>query len=333
MKKALVVGIDDYAAPNQLTGCVNDAIKLSELLRTNSDDVPGSPNFDVRTLVSRDEPVTSRKLHVAISDLFGGSAETALLYFAGHGILNEETNNGFLVTQDGANPSWGVSLSGILQQANDAHPRIKSTVILLDSCQSGFAGEVPGLGQRGVSVIGTGVTILTACHKDGVAAEINGHGKFTDILLDGLAGAASDILGRVTPAALYAHVDQTLGAWEQRPIYKANVQNFVTLREVPPKVSKGILRRLPKYFPTDDHVFSLDPSYEPDRGEETEQMKNILVRDEHVEIYRELQQCNRHGLVVPSEHDHMWHSAVYSGGCKLTATGVHYRRLAVKGKL
>ena len=287
MRKALVVGIDDYNPPNELSGCVNDAIEISALLESNGD---GSPNFDVRKIVSSHERVTSQKLHEAISDLFSGDAETVVLYFAGHGLMDVDTNNGFLVTQDGSNPNWGIGLSGIIEQANKAHPRIKSTVILLDSCQSGFAGEVSGLGgNSGISHIGNGVTILTACHREGFAEESSGHGKFTDIMLDGLSGAASDVIGRVTPASVYAHVDQTLGAWEQRPIYKANVQNFVSLREVNPKVSKEVLRRLPKYFPTPSHVFNLDPSFEPNRGEETERLKDIPVDDDNVNIYRELQ--------------------------------------------
>lgn len=330
MKKALVVGIDDYPSPNELSGCVNDAIELASLLESNGD---GSPNFDVRKIVSSEVDVTAKLLSDAVAELFSGDAETALLYFAGHGLLNETTNNGFLVTQDGKAPHWGVSLVDILQQANKAHPNIKSSVILLDSCQSGFAGEVTGLGQEGVNAIGNGLTILTACHKDGVAAEEDGHGKFTDIMLDGLGGAASDVIGRITPASLYAHVDQTLGAWEQRPIYKANVQTFITLRSVEPRVPKAVLRRLPDYFPSPGHVFKLDPSYEPDRGEETERLKSIPVDDDHVRVYRELQQCNRHGLVVPTEHEHMWHAAVFSGGCRLTATGAHFRRLAEKKKI
>lgn len=330
MKKALVVGIDDYPPPNDLTGCVNDAIELAALLETDGN---GDPNFDVQKLISSEVDVTAKRLSDAIGELFSGEAETALLYFAGHGILNEVTNNGHLVTQDGSDPHWGVSLVDVLQQANKAHPNIKSSVIFLDSCQSGFAGEVTGLGREGVNAIGNGVTILTACHKDGVAAEEGGHGKFTDIMLDGLGGAASDVLGRITPASLYAHVDQTLGAWEQRPIYKANVQTFITLRSVSPKVPKEVLRRMPDYFPSANHIFALDPSFEPDRGEEAERLKNVPIDDDNVRIYRELQQCNRHGLVVPSEHEHMWHSAVFSGGCKLTATGAHFRRLAERRKI
>lgn len=331
MKKALVIGIDHYVSPHQLNGCVNDAVELSAALETNGD---GSPNFDVKRIISSEGEVTSAKVDKALNDLFAGESETALLYFAGHGVVDNEVNNGYLVTQDGKSPNWGIDLSGILERANRAYPRIKSTVILLDSCQSGFIGEVSGLGDRvGISHIGNGVTILTACHREGFASEMNGHGMFTNIMLDALGGAASDIIGRITPASLYAHVDQTLGAWEQRPIYKANVQTFVTLREVSPKVSKEVLRRLPTYFPTASHVFKLDPSFEPERGEEMQKLTDISIDEENVRIYRDLQSCHRHGLVIPTEHEHMWHSAIYNGGCRLTATGAHYRRLAEKRKI
>lgn len=330
MKKALVIGIDHYPFPNELSGCVNDAVEMAAILETNGD---GSPNFDVRRMISSEETVDSEALDEAVKELFSGDAEIALFYFAGHGILDADTNSGFLVAQDGKRPNWGLNLSAVLELANKAYPTIKSTVILLDSCQSGFAGEVAGLGGAKVSYIGTGVTILTACHREGVASEEAGHGSFTGIMLDGLGGAACDVIGRVTPAALYAHVDQTLGAWEQRPIYKANVQHFISLREVAPRVPKEILRRLPKYFPTPSAEFKLDPSFEPDRGEEAQRLTDIPVDEDNVRTYRELQVCNRHGLVVPTQHQHMWHSAVFYGGCRLTATGAHYRRLAQKRKI
>lgn len=330
MRRALVVGIDHYDKPNELKGCVNDAVELSALLEKNGD---GSPNFEVIRKISSEEKVTSKVFDDAIQALFTGDADTVLLYFAGHGILDENKNNGYLVTQDGTRPNWGIDLTSILQVANSAYPKVKSTVIILDSCHSGFAGEVSGLGSSSASHIGKGVTILTACHREGTAAEKNGHGKFTDIMLDALTGAASDIIGRITPASLYAHIDQTLGAFEQRPIYKANVQNFITLRELSPRVSKEILRKLPEYFPSTSHIFKLDPSFEPERGEETKRLRNIPVNKENVKIYRELQQCHRHGLITPTEHEHMWHSAVFSGGCKLTATGAHYRYLAEKNKV
>jgi hypothetical protein len=332
MKKALVIGIDDYASPNELSGCVNDAVEISAMLEKHGD---GSPNFTVRRLLSNDETVTCEKMHDKIIELFSGDAEVAVLYFAGHGIVNDNTNAGHIIATDGRHPNWGIALSEIIQLANDAYPKITSSVIILDSCQSGHLGQSAMANKGGgvPSTIGDGVTILTACHRDQQATEDGGHGKFTSILLDGMSGAASDILGRVTPAALYAYVDQTIGDWGQRPIYKANVQKFITLREVPPKIEKSILRNLPTYFPTSAQVFKLDPSYEPQRGEEAERLKHIPVDENNARVFKELQKCSYVGLVKPTEHQHMWHSAIQHGGCKLTATGVHYRFLAKNNKI
>lgn len=331
MRKALIVGIDDYPT-SPLNGCVNDAIEIASKLETNGD---GSPNFGVNCITSNKIEVTSALLVEALEDLFSGDADTALFYFAGHGIIDPSTNAGYIVTIDGKKPNWGLSLSEILGMANKAYPRIKSSVIILDSCQSGFAGEIVGLGTDDrISMIGNGVTILTACHREGFAEETEeDHGAFTSILIDGLNGASADIIGRITPASLYTHVDQTLGPWSQRPMYKANVQSFITLRQIAPKVPLAVLRRLLEYFPDPTDVFSLDPSFEPDRGEEAESLKHIPIDDDHVQIYRELQDCNRFGLVVPVGQPHMWHAAVYSAGCKLTATGAHYRKLAEMKRL
>lgn len=285
MKKALIVGIDDYPA-HPLRGCVNDAISIASILERNGD---GSPNFSIKLLASNDAEVSTLVLHDAIAELFSGDADTVLLFFAGHGILNPDTNAGYIVSQNGTRGAWGVSLADILTKANMAYPRIKSSVIILDSCHSGFLGEVPVLGNGQISAIGSGVTILTACHRSEGAAEVNGHGIFTDILLDGLAGSSADVCGRITPASVYAHIDQTLGPWEQRPIYKANVQNFVTLRNVNPKIPLDILRRLPEYFPDATSIFSLDPSFEPDRQNIPVELREIPVNVDNVRVFKELQ--------------------------------------------
>lgn len=322
-KKALVIGVDDYPhAP--LQGCVNDAEDVARLLSRNGD---GSPNFSVVTLVSTDGTIGSDPMSVSIAELFGGSADVALLYFAGHGVINPETNAGYIVSQDGRRGAWGVSLSEILSLANDAHPRIKSSVIILDCCHSGYAGEVAGLNTPSAAVIGTGVTILTATQREESATEGQRHGIFTEILLDGLSGGCSDIRGNITPAALYSHVDQTLGPWEQRPVYKANVQTFISLRNVEPKISDHVLRRLLVYFPHPAYEYALDPTYEPDRHHVSEDIKRLPVDPRHVEIFGELQKCNRHGLVVPVGAEHMFDVAIKSKACRLTALGVHYRRL------
>jgi hypothetical protein len=158
--------------------------------------------------------------------------------------------------------------------------------------------------------------------------EYNGHGLFTGLFLEALSGAASDIGGRVTPASVYAMIDQTLGSWEQRPIYKANVKRFITLRQTVPKVPIDVLRSLHTLFPTPSSVFKLDPSFEPNRGEETKRLEHIPVNTENVRTYRNLQACFQNGLVLPVDQPFMWHAAVKSTGCRLTALGAHYRKLS-----
>jgi hypothetical protein len=329
MRKALIVGIDKYASI-PLSGCENDAAAVAGVLEKNGD---GSPNFDVKLISSEKINVTNDVIQTALGELFSGDAETALFYFAGHGIIDPVTNTGYIVSQDGKRGSWGMSLSELLGLANGASPRIQSTVIILDSCNSGYAGEVAGLNKAQVSAIGNGVTILTACHREQSAAEAEGQGLFTSMLLDGLAGSAADILGRITPASVYSHIDQTLGSWEQRPIYKANVQTFVTLRHIAPKVPPEILRQLPVYFKTPTDQFSLDPSYEPDRENIPEHLRSTPINDDHIRIFKELQLCNRYGLVIPVDAQHMYYAAINSKSCKLTALGAHYRRLAELGRI
>jgi hypothetical protein len=324
MKRALIVGIDDYPMC-PLKGCVNDAVAIANTLETNGD---GSPNFSVRLLTSNETEVSTEVLSAAIADLFFGDADTAFLFFAGHGIINPDTNAGYIVSQNGGKGSWGCSLSEILGLANGSYPRIKSTVIILDSCHSGFAGELPAIGNAQISALGTGVTILTSCDRNQSAEEVGGHGLFTNILLDSLSGSSADICGRITPASVYSHVDQTLGAWEQRPIYKANVKTFVTLRQVSPKIPLEVLRRLPKYFPDAAYIFPLDPSFEPDRENIPAQFKNIATNADNARIFKELQMCSRHGLVKPVDAEAMYYAAINSTACKLTALGAHYRKLA-----
>src|SRR5690606_10369691 len=93
---------------------------------------------------------------------------------------------------------------------------------------------------------------------------VNGSGIFTTLLVDALTGSAANILGDITPGSVYAHIDQSLGAWEQRPIFKTNVRNFVSLREASPSIALEDLRKIKDFFPYAGFEFKLDPSFEPE---------------------------------------------------------------------
>src|SRR6185312_323387 len=110
------------------------------------------------------------------------------------------------------------------------------------------------------------VTILTASTAEQYAMEENGSGLFTGLLVDALNGAAANLVGDITPGSVYAHIDQSLGPWAQRPVFKTNVKRFVSLRRTEPPIALRDLRALTTYFPTANHQYPLDPSYEPERS-------------------------------------------------------------------
>jgi Caspase domain len=311
---------------------VADATAVAALLAKNED---GSPNFDVKLLTSDGDDVSNWGLTQAVSDFFRSSTpvDTAVLYFAGHGVINKATEASYMLGADGRPGAYGLAMSELLRLANGATNTIPSSVIILDCCHAGFLGEISGIASADESAIGKGVTVLSACNADQKSKEVAGHGVFTRLLLWALRGGAADLRGHVTPAAVYAQIDQALGAFDQRPLYKANVHRFVNLRQVKPKIPLEVLRRLAEYFPHVDTVFRLKPSYEPDREYVAEKYKDLPVDPEHTAIFAQLQMFNRQGLVVPVDAKDMFSAAMNSTGCALTPIGQHYQRLAAAGKL
>lgn len=325
MRKALVVGIDHYISVSQLYGCVNDSFAVKAMLDRHAD---GSVNFGVKhmTATGSADHVKRDELRQAIDDLFAGDGEVALLYFAGHGHI--ESTGGYLCSSDVKTGNDGVPLSEIMTMANRS--RIQNRVIILDSCHSGVAGG--SALQQNVAEISDGVTILTASTADQYATEENGAGVFTNLLVDALGGAAANLVGEVTPGGVYAHVDQSLGPWAQRPVFKTNVKRFVSLRKVQPPLELAELRRISEFFPIRGHQFQLDPTYEPERHDSwASNPQGVPPPDpDHNAIFKILQKFNRVGLLVPEGAPHMWHAAMESKTVRLTALGEHYRSLAAK---
>lgn len=314
MKKALIVGIDDY--PNApLQGCENDASAVAELLKTNGD---GAPNFDVSLKVNIK---TKAEFLDLLENLFSGDSDAALLYFSGHG-----SERGHLVTPDYHGKDFGVLMSEVLGYANNS--KCKNKVIILDCCYSGKFGESPII-QSNESTLGEGVTVMTASSRDEVAMESNGHGLFTNLFLQGLRGSAADITGKITPAGIYAFIDQSLGAWQQRPIFKTNISHFISIRDIEPRVSRSTLRKLSEYFNSPSDNFQLDPSFE---FTNSPKYKHDIVEpysnQENVNVFKELQLFESVGLVEPVDEDHMYFAAMKNKSCKLTALGFHYWKLS-----
>lgn len=322
MRKALCVGIDSYETFDDLHGCVNDANSVKSVIERNGD---GTLNFDVRLMCATSESsyISKGDLKDAIEELFKDDSEIALFYYAGHGSL--DTVGGYLCTSETKRADDGLSLNDVMTIVSKS--KAKNKVIILDSCFSGNVSErsiMPGFSE-----LHDNTTILAACGKGEYANEEQGSGVFTSLLVEALYGGAMNLLGEVSPGSIYSYVDQSLGAWEQRPIFKANIKSFVCLRKNVPPIELTKLHRLTEIFSHPSEELHLDPTYEHDKHE----VENKTVNKEHEEIFSVLQDYARLNLVVPVGEKHMYYAAIRSKSCKLTAQGQHYWSLVKRNKI
>src|SRR5205085_10120187 len=166
-----------------------------------------------------------------------------------------------------------------------------------DCCFSGSAGGIPQLGTE-AAVLRSGVSILTASRGTEVSVETpQARGLFSTYLCGALEGGAADLLGKVTIASIYAYLSESFGPWDQRPMFKANVERLHELRRVSPDVPFPELRLLLKFFNTQYAELPLDSSYEPTAD----------PRDpEHEATFAILQRCRAAKLVEPVGAQHMY---------------------------
>jgi len=318
MKRALLVGIDAYKSFPKLSGCVKDVEALLPLL---SEHESGDPNFECETPSAGSDGVDRKVLISALDRLLAPGADVALLYFAGHGI--EDKGDVVLASVDGTQKDPGVPLASILADVQES--KIPEVIIILDCCFSGNAGGSALFGKD-VAAVRQGVTLLTASRGDQTAEEGGdaGHGVFTSHLCAALQGGAADVLGKVKIAGVYAYVVESFGAFDQRPMFKANVDRLHELRRCAPAVPLADLRRLPEIFPFPEFEKPLDPSYEPTVAGAT---------PENMKVFSVLQKCRAARLVEPIGVDHMYDAAMQNKPCRLTPLGRHYRALAVKKRI
>ena len=317
-KKALIVGNNHYYNFNSLSGCIEDADEVARLLETNED---GSVNFEIQKMTNVE---TKEILIQKIKLLFTGDSDVALFYFSGHGATLD--NDEYICTADSNDIIPGIKTSDILSLANDS--KCKNKIIILDSCYSGGMGHtslVPSF-----DLIGKGVTILTSSLDTQVSMEIAGRGLFTMLLCEALKGGAADLFGKISPGSVYSFIDKALGSWEQRPVFKTNVKEFISLRDVKAPIDFLKLRQITELFKNPTDNFLLDPSFEFTNEAYNPNAIKPYAEKKNVEIFQTLQKFERVGLVVPVDEEFMYFAAMHSKSCKLTPLGQYYWLLADK---
>lgn len=313
MKRALLVGNDNYERFSDLRGCGNDVRAIHPLIARHSDD---SPNFECQVGFN----FTRDALVHAIDQLLAPGASSALLFFAGHG--GQSFQDVVLCTSDGTDQTLGLPFSEILGKV--ANSSISETVILLDCCFAGGAGGVPALAST-ATTLHPGLSILAASREDQTAAESsNGRGLFSTFVEGALDGGCSDTLGRVDMGRLYAYVSESFGAWGQRPTFKANVVKPLELRSCEPPISKSDLREVLSLFTNAFTELPLNPSFEPAAEPSDEK---------HERLFGLLQKARATRLVEPVGEDHLYFAAMNSTACRLTPLGRHYHHVHLENRL
>lgn len=137
-----------------------------------------------------------------IGEAFKGDA-SFILYYAGHGIPDESTSDGYLLPVDGygSMASSGMAMSELNEKVASIPSRL--SLIVLDACFSGAMRDGEMLeSARGVAIkvrpgaVSKGnVVVLTASQNDETAAKSDeyGHGLFTYYLLKKIQESKGDV--------------------------------------------------------------------------------------------------------------------------------------------
>jgi uncharacterized caspase-like protein len=308
MKRALLVGINNYDQAPALSCCVDDAKGMAERLGRNED---GSLNYECHVLTSDETRITEADLRGKVRELFGDCAGGDLVfYFSGHGMMSD--TGGYLVTQDGQLNDQGYPMSELLQVANRGNAG--SVSLILDCCHSGGIGNDADNSYNQVT-LSEGVTILAASGPRQVSREGLEYSLFTELVLDALEGGAADIRGEVSAAAIYAYVEQALGAWQQRPIYKSHARRLNPIRRCKPAVSDAELRKLTEVFPAPQLKINLDPTYE---------YTDPSADRKHVALFDMFKKYRNARLLKTSAEEDLYFAAMGGGSVELTPLGRFY---------
>jgi uncharacterized caspase-like protein len=116
MRKALIVGIDHYSHIQALTGCVNDAHAVKNVLERHADGTINFANPRLMTATGGSNTIVKGDLKDAVRELFDGDMDIALFYFAGHGYI--EDTGGYLCTTECKRGDDGLTLAEVMALAS-----------------------------------------------------------------------------------------------------------------------------------------------------------------------------------------------------------------------
>ena len=311
-KKALIVGNEKYPV-SPLRVCVKDAKAIQKVLVRHQD---GTPNFSVRGKeVEIKENLSNKKLIREIELLLRETRkpQQALFYFAGHGYV-DENGIGYLVGVDATKKDPGVPMDWLLEEFNKSS--MPEITIILDCCFAGNFASTVSLREN--------ITLLAATRGNDTSHEGPRHGFFTEILVKGLEGAAADVFGHVTATGLYKLASTHFSYWHQRPIFKAHLSRFTSLRKCKGLDEKDLPQlNSSEFFPHPNHSIGLRPYDIP---------ADYNQQPQKAGFWRHLQRFEKAGLIECDDELSLTEAAQQAGVVRLSATGEYYWELLKNGR-
>ena len=220
--RALIVGNNVYRDQQnrwpELKTAISDARSIEQILRQHYgfEDVEVIENGTRRDILKALEQLSRKAL----------PNDSVLVYYAGHGFLDPESNRGFWVPVDavGIDNTTFLRNSTIRDELSNIAMRAKHTLLISDSC---FSGSLLRQGSRGISQMDSGekyyqkvarkksVQIISAGGVEYVDDnyQASGHSPFTYFLLNELKNnerqmlTVSELSGNVS-RAVANNVDQ-----------------------------------------------------------------------------------------------------------------------------
>jgi len=212
---ALLIGNTRYedSRLSRLKAPAGDVEALATVLRK-----PTLGGFEVQTVVD----TTTADVMRAIALFFKGRAadDLLLLYFSGHGLLDESRRLYFANSNTDTDLLTGTAVPASFVREEMDRSRAKSQVLILDCCHGGaFSGGKGAVGESiGTDLIfgaeGSGRVVLTATNATQYAFEgerllgIPNRSVFTHYLIEGLQSGDADLDGdgKITVDELYTYV-------------------------------------------------------------------------------------------------------------------------------
>ncbi len=233
MKHALIVGINNYKG-FPLNYCVDDANSVSQILQ--------DPEYAFQVEILLDERATTTNILKSLKQSLHDADDVMLFYFAGHGVANKYGS--YLEAFDSVDREEdGIDLDKIIRVINADSKPTCAVVLLLDCCQSGacklpessttVAIDADSLSQY-LNVSSERKVLIAACKDTQLAEEIEKykHGIFTQFLLEGLHGGASNESLEVTTNSLYDFIASEFERISaQRPVYRGDLNAPIILGE------------------------------------------------------------------------------------------------------